>query len=187
MDSDSYRWWKIRNRGWETGILHLFQYALRYLHAPPVKKKWIYPRRGSIDRKCGMFAGFYHEAWHLFLDTYRTPFWRHTISQIHPNVYTKLYQKCPFQDWTLWICNYLLILILCFSNIPTMFVQKTSQGFRNPIKKKTCRFALFCIWKRWWPSCCISQYKNCAVSLCRNLRCLNWGMVGFGTWESEVF
>ena len=29
--------------------------------------------------------------------------------------------------------------------------------------------------------------SSCAVSLCRNLRCLNWGMVGFGTWESEVF
>lgn len=82
----------------------------------------------------------------------------------------KFVSKCPFQDTTLWICNYLLILILCFPNIPTMFVQKTSRGFRNPIpqKKDTSRFALFCIWKRWWPSCCISQHQI-VQSLCAEI------------------
>ena len=123
---------------------------------------WIYRSKVRHVRR------FYHEAWHLFfghvsntiLETYDIP----NSSQC---LY-KFVSKCPFQDWTLWICNYLLILILCFSNIPTMFVQKTSQGFRNPIKKKTCRFALFCIWKRWWPSCCISQYKI-VQSLCAEI------------------
>lgn len=95
MDSDIYRWWKIPNSGWERGILHLFQYALRYLHAPPVKKTWIYPRRGSIDRKCGMFAGFImrHDTFFFGHVSNWSPCWRHTISQIHPSVYTNLYQN----------------------------------------------------------------------------------------------
>lgn len=139
---------------------------LHQLRNVDLSTTWIYrPKVRHVRR-------FYHEAWHLF-------FWTRieliTMLETYdiPNSSQCLYKfvsKCPFQDTTLWICNYLLILILCFPNIPTMFVQKTSRGFRNPIpqKKDTSRFALFCIWKRWWPSCCISQYQI-VQSLCAEI------------------
>lgn len=71
MDSDIYRWWKIPNSGWERGILHLFQYALRYLHAPPVKKRGFIH---DVDLSTESAACSQVLSWGMtpfFLDTYR--------------------------------------------------------------------------------------------------------------------
>lgn len=101
MDSDIYRWWKIPNSGWERGILHSFHYALRYLHAPPVKKTWISPRRGSIDRKCGMFAGFMmrHDTFFVtrielitILETYDIPMFIQICIKMSISGYTIIYE-----------------------------------------------------------------------------------------------